>query len=226
MQKTEGNAVFFHRYVKMYMLGCKSWYSLVFVLDVEPIKTVGFPFSPDLQDFKYVDTDLVYLFACSASSVIKTCQSQAHQRTQRWARHPVLQPWMLNQLPTFGFHEKKKKSSRKWSFASLPTCQVKPLTDKMNAVKPWHDGRFCAHMPKCVRSSSTHLSFNNATGCHLAFTRTGWWEGDMVPFPSRFPQNRHQVLCPPWQQWVFLVMTHCQKATQSSNLPRYLPSKF
>lgn len=40
------------------------------------------------------------LFVCmySASSVIKICQSQIHQPTQRWARHPVLQPWMLKQL--------------------------------------------------------------------------------------------------------------------------------
>lgn len=40
------------------------------------------------------------------------------------------------------------------------------------------------------------------------------------------PKNRPRVPCPSWQQRVFLVMTHCQEATQSSNLPRYLPSKF
>lgn len=34
------------------------------------------------------------------------------------------------------------------------------------------------------------------------------------------------VLCPSWQQWVFTVVTRCQKAMQSSNLRRYLPSKF
>lgn len=154
MQKTEGNAVFFHRYVKMYMLGC---YSLVFVLDVEPIKTVGFPFSPDLQDFKYVDADLVYLFACSASSVIKTCQSQAHQRTQRWARHPVLQPWMLNQLPTFGFHEKKKKVAGNDHLHLCQPVKSNPSPTKWTLSSPDMTGDFAhtcqsvsgAHLPTC-----------------------------------------------------------------------------
>lgn len=62
------------------------------------------------------------------------------------------------------------------------------LTDKMNAVKPWHDGQFCAHMPKCVRNSSPHLSFNNTMGCHLAFTRSHWWEGRWCRSPPLSPK--------------------------------------
>lgn len=90
-------------------------------------------------------------------------------------------------LPTFGFHGCKKREQEMIICISA-NLSSQTLTDKMNAVKPWHDGRFCASMPKCVKNSSTHLSFNNAMGCHLAFTRSHWWEEDTVPFPPpRFP---------------------------------------
>lgn len=68
------------------------------------------------------------------------------------------------------------------------------LADKMNAVKPWHDGRFCAHMPKCVRNSSPHLSFNGAAGCHLAFYSRWQMRGGglsaPVPPPKIDPESR------------------------------------
>lgn len=76
------------------------------------------------------------------------------------------------------------------------------LADKMNAVKPWRDGRLGAHMPNCVKNSSPHLSFNNATGCHLAFTRAGWWGGHTVPLLT---QNRPPSLV----SFLAAVSLHC-----------------
>lgn len=169
------------------------------------------------------------LFVCmySASSVIKICQSQVHQPTQRWTRHSVLQTCMLKQLsPANLWLPRTQKKKQEMIICISANLSSQTLTNKMNTVKPWHDRRFCAHMPKCVRNSSPHLSVNNTTGCHLAFTRSRWWEGDMVLLPSWFPQNRPRVSCPSCQHWVFFVMTHCQKAVQSSNLPRYAQSKF
>lgn len=133
-------------------------------------------------------------------------------------------------LPTFGFHgikKKKKKKAQEMIICISANLSSQILTDKMNAVKLWHDGRFCVHMPKCVRNSSPHLSFNNTMGCHLAFTLHWLMRGGhgTVPPPDS-PKIDPRVSCPSWQQWVFLVMTHCQKATQSSNLPRYLSSEI
>ena len=171
------------------------------------------------------------LFVCmfSASSVIKMCQSHVRQPAPKTGPGiPSYSHECLSNLclPTFGFHgEKKKKRCRKWSFASLPTCQVKPSPTKWTLSSPDMMGD-SAHT--CQSVSGTHLPTCPSTaprGAILLFTHAGWWEGALhAPVPP--PKNRPRVSCPSWQQRVFLVMTHCQEATQSSNLPRYLPSKF
>lgn len=117
---------------------------------------------------------------------------------------------------------RKKIKNKKWSFASLLTCQVKPLTSKMNTVKRWQDEQFYAHVPKCVGNSSSHLPFNNAAGCHLSFDLFALMRARGVrTSPPHYPRNRPNVSCPFWQQWLFLAMICCQEAKQSSNLPRY-----
>lgn len=87
------------------------------------------------------------------------------------------------------------------------------LTDKMNVVKPRHDGRFCVHMPKSVRNSPTCPSTPPQEAI-LLLTRSCWWEGEVELFFSQFPQNRPHVSCPSWQQQGVFVVTHCQKATR------------
>lgn len=72
--------------------------------------------------------------------------------------------------------KKKKKRCRKWSFASLPTCQVKPSPTKWTLSSPDMMGDF-AHT--CQSVSGTHLPTCPSTaprGAILLFTHAGWWE--------------------------------------------------
>lgn len=178
------------RAVNMNMLWCKNWYSSTFVLDVEPIKTMGFPFSPDLQNFKHVDFALVYLFACTLP--VQSWKSVNHKSINSPKDGPDSQsysPECLSnfRLPTFGFHGSKKKGSRKWSFASLPTCQVKPSPTKWTLSSPDMTGDFAR---TCQSVSGTHLPTcpsKTPRGAILLLLALADERGDMVPFPSQFP---------------------------------------
>lgn len=150
------------------------YYYPVLALHAKTTQTLWFPFfsgPPTFPTSCLWPCLFVFMYSINHQS-IKPPKSQA--------RHQLLQPWMLKQLSAANLwllSSPKKRRCRKMIICIAANLSRQILAYKMNAVKPWRDGRFCVHMPKCVRNSSPHLSFNDATGCHLAFTRVSWWEG-------------------------------------------------
>lgn len=108
---------------------------------------------------------------------------------KRLTRHPVLEPWLLKATlacQPLAFDETNNEEIQEWgegegweesSFAFLPTCHVKRWLTKWTLSSPDVTADFGACVPECVESSSLHLSFNDAMGCHLALARGGWWGG-------------------------------------------------
>lgn len=103
------------------------------------------------------------------------------------------------------------------------SCQT--LADKMNAVKSWRGGGRSGQ--KCVESSSPHLSFNGH--CRVPFCCSAFrqMKGGALHSPSpswNRTSKLHVVLNGSGLQ--FAVLTRSHRATLSSNLYRYPPSKF